>query len=103
MKINPQASALERSGLSTIRESQVDRGRDTSVQQSGTVPNDTVQISSDQTTLQGLVAGLDKVPDVRADRVQSLRTEIQSGAFQRTNDQVAGAIVNELASTLPNR
>jgi anti-sigma28 factor (negative regulator of flagellin synthesis) len=38
---------------------------------------------------------LASVPDIRQDKVASLRAEIQSGQFQRSNDQVAGAIVNE--------
>jgi flagellar biosynthesis anti-sigma factor FlgM len=58
-------------------------------------PNDTVQLSAGQATLSRLVAQLASVPDIRQDKVSALQSEIQSGRFQRSNDQVAGAIVNE--------
>jgi anti-sigma28 factor (negative regulator of flagellin synthesis) len=41
------------------------------------------------------VTQLASVPDVRQDKVASLRAEVESGQFQRSNDQVAGAIIDE--------
>jgi flagellar biosynthesis anti-sigma factor FlgM len=80
----------------------VERGKDLQVRQVA-VPNDTVQLSSDQTTVRGLLSQLGQTPDVRDGRVQSLRLEIQSGKFQRSSDQVARALVDELLSSRPGR
>ena len=59
-------------------------------------PNDTVQLSSGQATIRQLVSQLNQVPDVRQEQVNALRAEVQTGQFQRSKDQVAGAIVSQL-------
>ena len=43
-----------------------------------------------------LVSHLSRVPDVRQEQVNALRSEIESGQFQRDNDLVAGAVLREL-------
>jgi anti-sigma28 factor (negative regulator of flagellin synthesis) len=45
------------------------------------------------------VSQLGHVPDIRHEKVNALRSEIQSGQFQRSNEQVAGAIVTQLLGT----
>jgi flagellar biosynthesis anti-sigma factor FlgM len=95
VKIDSQISGLNRLGTEGVQDSQIERGRSS---QQSTVPNDTVQLSSEQTTLRRLTTQLQQVPEVRSDRVQALRTQIQSGTFHGSNQQVAGALVNELTS-----
>jgi anti-sigma28 factor (negative regulator of flagellin synthesis) len=48
------------------------------------------------------MAQLANVHDVRQPRIDALRSEIQSGNFYRSNQQVAGAIVNELFGAASN-
>jgi hypothetical protein len=43
-----------------------------------------------------LMSQLSQVPDIRQEKVDALRSEIQSGQFHRSNDQVAGALVTQL-------
>jgi anti-sigma28 factor (negative regulator of flagellin synthesis) len=42
------------------------------------------------------VSRLSWVPDVRQEKVNALQLEIQAGEFQRSNEQVAGAVVSQL-------
>jgi len=98
MKIDPQISVSENAGASAVRDSHVDRGRRSAEQHAG-VPSDTVQLSSDQTTIRRLLSHLEQIPEGREDRVRSLRSEIQSGSFHRASERVADALVNELAGS----
>lgn len=62
------------------------------------VPNggeDTVSISSAHQEVQSLTASLANVPEVRTDRVNSLRSQIQQGQYQPSSQKVADAIVQE--------
>jgi negative regulator of flagellin synthesis FlgM len=56
----------------------------------------TVQLSSTHTTLQAAKAALADTPDVRADRVAELRSQLQSGQYNPSNDEIAGAMMSQL-------
>jgi anti-sigma28 factor (negative regulator of flagellin synthesis) len=62
-------------------------------------PNETMHPSSDQATIRRLVSRLDQIPDARSEQVNTLRSEIRSGKLQRSNEQVADAIVTELLTS----
>jgi flagellar biosynthesis anti-sigma factor FlgM len=53
-------------------------------------------LSSGQATVRQLVTQLSQIPEVRQDKVNALTAQIQSGNFQRSNEQVAGAIASQL-------
>jgi flagellar biosynthesis anti-sigma factor FlgM len=102
MRIDPQIPAAENSGTNRVGDSQSGAAKRSSAPPAAE-PSDTVQLSSDQATVRQLVSQLSQVPDVRQERVNSLRSEIQSGQFQRSNDQVAGAVVTQLLGVNSNR
>jgi len=56
---------------------------------------DTVSISSTHQEVQSLTVSLQNVPEVRTDRVNSLRSQIQQGQYQPSSQKVADAIVQE--------
>jgi len=95
MRIDPQIPAAENSATNRVNDSQSGAAKTPTAPIAGQ-PNDTVHLSSDQATVRQLVAQLDQIPDVRQQQVSALRSEIQSGQFQRSNDQVAGAVVAQL-------
>ena len=95
MRIDPQIPASENSGATRVNDNQSAATKGSSASRVGQ-PNDTVQLSSDQATVRQLVSQLGRVPDIRHEQVNALRSEIQSGQFQRSNDQVAGAVVTQL-------
>jgi flagellar biosynthesis anti-sigma factor FlgM len=101
MRIDPRISAADNPGTTRVGDSQSGAAKNTSAPISGG-PNDTVQLSSGQVTAHHLVAQLANVPEIRQPMVDALRAEIQSGKFQRSNQQVAGAIVNELFGSASN-
>jgi flagellar biosynthesis anti-sigma factor FlgM len=96
MRIDPQIPGAITSGTDPVSTSRPGAGAKTSTPANiSGEPNDTVQLSTQQATLSRLVSQLASVPDVRQEKVASLRAEIQSGQFQRSDEQVAAAIVNE--------
>jgi flagellar biosynthesis anti-sigma factor FlgM len=95
MRIDPQIPAAENSGTNRVTDSQSGPPKNSSTA-AASEPNDTVQLSSGQATVRQLLSQLASVPEVRQDRVNSLRSQIQSGQFHRSNDQVAGAVVSQL-------
>jgi flagellar biosynthesis anti-sigma factor FlgM len=95
MRIDPQIPASENSGTNRVHDAQSAATKALPSANAGQ-PNDTVHLSSDQATIRQLASQLSRVPDVRQERVSALRLELQTGQFQRSNDQVAGAIVGQL-------
>jgi flagellar biosynthesis anti-sigma factor FlgM len=95
MRIDPQISAAENSGTNRVTDIQAGPARNSA---SGATPqpNDTVQLSYGQSTVQNLISQLGQVPDIRQAQVSSLRSAIQSGQYSPSNDHVAGAVVSQL-------
>ena len=95
MRIDPQIPAAENTGTSRVNDAQsgAAKGASTAITNG---PNDTVQLSSGQATVRQLVAQLSQIPEIRQDKVNALAAQIQSGNFQRSNEQVAGAITSQL-------
>ncbi len=95
MRINPQIPPVDSTATTPVSDAR--SGAAKAAQPSAVVqPNDTVQLSSSTAAVRQLLTQLDQVPEIRQERVSSLRSQIQSGQFQHSNEQVAGAIVNEL-------
>jgi anti-sigma28 factor (negative regulator of flagellin synthesis) len=59
-------------------------------------------LSPDQATVRQLVSQLRQVPDIRQEKVSALQSEIQAGRFQRSDEQVAGAVVGQLLGIYSN-
>jgi hypothetical protein len=53
-------------------------------------------LSPDQAAIRQLVSHLSQVRDVRQEKVNALQSEIQAALFQRSDEQVAGAVVSQL-------
>jgi flagellar biosynthesis anti-sigma factor FlgM len=92
MRIDPQNPVPANTSTNRVGDAQTGTARSNS-STAASEPNDTVQLSSGQATVRQLVSQLAQVPDTRQAQVSALRTEIQSGQFNRRNDQVAAAIV----------
>ncbi|MBZ5659224.1 MAG: flagellar biosynthesis anti-sigma factor FlgM [Acidobacteriia bacterium] len=95
MRIDPQNPVPANTSTSRITDAQSGTARSSSLG-AASEPNDTVQLSSGQATVRQLVSQLAQVPDIRTQQVSALQAEIQSGKFNRSNDQVAGAITAQL-------
>lgn len=92
MRIDPQNPVPANTSTSRVTEAQTGAARSSSLS-AASEPNDTVQLSSGAATVRQLVSQLAQVPDIRPQQVSALRSEVESGQFNRSNDQVAGAIV----------
>jgi len=95
MRIDPQIPASENTGTNRVNDARSAATKGSSTASVGQ-PNDTVQLSSGEATVRQLVSQLSQVPDIRQEKVNALQTEIQAGQFQRSNEQVAGAVVSQL-------
>ena len=70
-------------------------GSSKSVAASPASDGDTVSLSSVHGEVQTLAASLDNVPDVRTDRVNGLRAQVDQGHYQPSSYKVADAIIRE--------
>ena len=91
MRIDPQNSPTGAAGASGVDNAQSAQAKNA---QRAALPeqNDTVQLSSGQATVRQLISQLDQVPDVRHEQVSSLRSALDSGRYNPSNSQVAGAL-----------
>ena len=96
MRINPQIPPVDSTPTNPVADARSGAARPAAQPPAAGQLNDTVQLSSSTTTVRQLLTQLEQVPEIRQEKVSSLRSQIQSGQFQRSNEQVAGAMVNEL-------
>jgi len=99
MRIDPNIPSGDSSAANSVNDTRPGAPNAAQVSSAGTstgAPSDTVEISSGQATVRTLLTQLNQVPDVRQQAVSSLQQQIQSGRYQPTNEQVAGAIVDDL-------
>ena len=62
----------------------------------GILGEDQAQLSGAHTQVAALAAQASQLPEVRQERVQSLRQAVESGNYYASPDEVAGAIVTHL-------
>ena len=91
MRIDPQNPAIGSPGTTGVDSTASAQLKNAS-QGAATAPNDTVQLSSGQATIRQLVSQLGQVPDVRQEKVNSLRSAIGSGEYRPSDAQVADAL-----------
>jgi len=58
-------------------------------------PSDSVVISEEAKLLAGIKQRLDAVPDVRRERVESLKRAIESGEYRVPSEAIAEAMIRE--------
>lgn len=66
-----------------------------------TSPADEVRLSTNGSDIQTLKSKLQALPEIRSERVASLRQAIQSGSYKLDDRQIADAIYREYSSTAP--
>jgi flagellar biosynthesis anti-sigma factor FlgM len=62
----------------------------------GALGEDQAQLSGAHTQVQALTAQAAQLPEVREDRVHSLRLAVQSGQYQTSPEQIADAVFSYL-------
>jgi flagellar biosynthesis anti-sigma factor FlgM len=65
---------------------------------SGVAGQDQAELSGAHAQVQALAAQAAQLPEVRQERVQSLRQAIQSGVYHSTPEQIAGAVFEHMIS-----
>ena len=58
-------------------------------------PSDEVTVSSRAEEILKARQAYDQLPEVREDRVESIRQRIQDGTYQLSNDQIARAVLGQ--------
>ena len=69
---------------------------------SGVAPStgeDTVSLSSKHSEVQALAAGVASTPEVRTERVNALKQQVQNGQYKPSGQKIADAIVSEYSRT----
>ena len=91
----PQGHQPERTGQTeAVEQSKVESRRQTSEAVPG---QDQATISAEAHQLAGLRATLEQVPEIRHDRVDSLRRALQEGAYEVSDEQIAEALLRDLS------
>jgi anti-sigma28 factor (negative regulator of flagellin synthesis) len=97
-RIDPRISVSENPGISRATDGQPVAPKSSSpatASSAASEPVDTVQLSAGQATVASLASQLAHVPDTRELLVSALRSQVESGQFERGNGPVAGAVVSE--------
>ncbi|HUA16191.1 MAG TPA: flagellar biosynthesis anti-sigma factor FlgM [Verrucomicrobiae bacterium] len=88
-------------GPQTINQNQATSGQSAArTSNSGTsaIGEDQAQLSGAHLQVQALAAQASQMPEVRQERVQALRQAIQSGHYNASPEQVAGAVIDHMTS-----
>jgi flagellar biosynthesis anti-sigma factor FlgM len=92
MRIDPQNPAVGSPGASGVDNTPSAQVKSLQQQPAAAAPSDTVELSSGQATVRQLVSQLSQIPDVRQEKVSSLRAAIGSGEYKPSGAQVADAL-----------
>jgi flagellar biosynthesis anti-sigma factor FlgM len=84
----PDGQSLDRTSPSASSSAKAGAGQSQGV-------TDHTQLSASQSRVQGLMAELTRLPDVRQDRVVELQQAIGNGSFHASDQQVADAILGD--------
>jgi negative regulator of flagellin synthesis FlgM len=91
---NPQAAAeANRSGTQSSAASNPSAG--------ASAGEDVASLSGAQVQVEALAAQASQLPEVREQRVQSLRQAVQSGLYQPASKQVASALFTHMLQAQP--
>jgi len=61
---------------------------------------DQARLSVNNNTMQQLMSGLSRVPEVRQERVDALRQAVNGGSYQVSDQQLSNAIASDLLGTV---
>lgn len=101
MRINPDhgSQPLVESGRSNTAKTSVETSQSSGVDAAGqnSLGQDQAQLSGAGAQISALTAQALQLPDVRQERVQSLREAVQSGSYAPDPRTVAGAILDQFS------
>lgn len=89
---NSAWNAIDTVGL----ESTESTGRPPSTNTRDSVSGDEANFSAEAQRMTSLQQAVAATPDIREDRVAQLRQSIQQGTYQVSDEQIAGAMLNDL-------
>lgn len=93
MRIDPNPGPQIAEANSNPSESSASASQTAANQMAG---EDHTELSTSGAQVQELVAQASRLPEIRQERVQSLRQAIQSGQYQSSPEQVAGAMFEHM-------
>jgi flagellar biosynthesis anti-sigma factor FlgM len=99
MKIDPKVQLpgeIQPEALNNTRKTAVQQQTSTVVPTAvPTAGQDTVSISSTHSDLQTLKVQLDQTPEIRTDRVNALRQQVNNRQYSPSSANIAQAVINE--------
>lgn len=79
-----------------VNGSHIERAQSSPPAQSGTTRSEQAKISENQVSVGKLATAALSAPEVRADRVEALQSQLQSGTYHASPAQVAGAMLEQM-------
>jgi negative regulator of flagellin synthesis FlgM len=93
MRIDLNPSSMPELARSSGSDNSAKAGQSTAAGQTSANAGDVAQLSTGADAVQTLKSHLDQLPDVRQDRVDTLRQAISDGSFKASPDQIASAML----------
>lgn len=95
-KIDLNGANIERlRSLNKIEHDRANEKREEKTTNNLLTPSDQVNVSDRAASVQQIVDKISNIPQVRQDRVEALREQIQSGSFNPSSEDIADAILRE--------
>lgn len=95
-KIDLNGANIERlRSLNKIEHDRANEKREEKAANNLLTPNDQINVSDRAASIQQIVDKISNIPQVRQDRVEALREQVQSGSFNPSSEDIADAILRE--------
>lgn len=94
MKVTTNIDSIDKLNNEYIRKD-LKKAKDTETSTSNLASDDSVEISSEALNLKDMQAAAMQAPDVRAEKVAAIKTQVESGTYQISHEQLAEQMIEE--------
>ena len=94
MKVTTNIDSIDKLNSDFIRKD-LKKAKDTETSAANYTSDDSVEISSEALNLKDMQAAAMQAPDVRAEKVAAIKTQVDSGAYQISHEKLAEQMIEE--------
>ncbi len=94
MKVTTNIDSIDKLNNEYIRKD-LKKAKDTETSAVDYASEDSVELSSEALNLKDMQAAAMQTPDVRADKVAALKTQVESGAYKISHEKLAEQMIEE--------
>ena len=94
MKVTTNIDSIDKLNNDFIRKD-LKKVKDTETSAANYASDDSVEISSEALNLKDMQAAAMRAPDVRAEKVADIKTQVESGAYKISHEKLAEQMIEE--------